>query len=252
MTRQHPHGFTLPEILIVVAFIGMVLTSVLTVSMQSSKIYSRMAVHEKAEAVLELALKRMEKVMREAMFIRVGSTSTAVEIALPLKDSGGKIIPSSIEVNPTTHAKALVRQEGKHICFFLGRYSTTNPTQAMPDGVNGNTIFMISSGTDATTGTDIISAAGTLSSSYTNAKEIITGINSVPTVPDPAHPGQALNAFIFTYSTSGTTSAFQDGLNSQILRVTLTMPIANGPSGEPIHDQTLSTQFCLRNFESLN
>lgn len=253
MPKFH-RGTTLPELLVVVAFIAVVTVAISQLSMQSMRIYSRTSEHINPEASLNLALKRMERTIREAMFIRLGSSSTAVEIIIPIKDNAGRIQTASTVINADTQTKALVRREGKHVCYFLGRYSSGSPSLAIPDPANGNTLFMVTTGNNTTMGTDIISSTGVLASSYAQAKEIITGITSAPTVVDPDHPGQALPTTIFAYATNSMdTSASPYGLNAQLLRVTLSMPIVHGPSGgEAIRDHTVSTQFCLRNFETLN
>lgn len=253
MYKLH-RGTTLIEMLVVVAFIAVVTVAITQLSMQSMKIYTRTSEHINPEASLNLALKRMERPIREAMFIRLGSSSTAVEIVIPIKDNAGRIQTASTVINADTQTKALVRREGKHLCYFLGRYSEGAPALAIPDAVNGNTIFMVTTGSDTTVGTDIISSTGTMASSYAHAKEIITGITSTPSIVDPDHPGQALPTTVFAYATNGVdASASPNGLNAQLLRVTLSMPIVHGPSGgEAIRDHTVSTQFCLRNFETLN
>lgn len=252
MLRYH-RGITLTEVLVVMAVIGLISAAVTTLSMQSMKIYARTSEHIEPEASLELAFKRMGSIVREAMFIRIGSSATAMEVALPLKGNDGKIATNSVLIDTTRGMHALVRAEGMHICFFLGRRSATNPTIAVPDPINGNILFMITTGSKTTTGTDIINDSGSLESSYSNAQAIITGISSSPSVPDPQNPGNALPTTIFAYTTVGSdTSAFHKGLNAQLLRITLTVPIPRGPSGgEAIRDHTLSTQFCLRNFETL-
>jgi Tfp pilus assembly protein PilE len=251
MERRY-RGVTLPEMVVVIAFIAIVSITIVSLFMQSARVYARTSSRVEPQASLMLAMHRMEKQIREAMFIRVGSSSTSVEIALPQKDTSGFIRLKSIEIDTTLHKRALVRIEGKHLCFFLGRRDPTNPGGAIPDAVNGNTIFLVTTGSDTAAGTDIIDSLGALAPSYSKAETIISGVLSIPTIVDPAYPGQQKPTTIFSYATNGmASSAFQDGLNAQIVRITLTVPIQQtGVIGTQNH--TLSTQFCLRNFESLN
>ena len=236
--RTRGRGFTLVEMMIVMAMIGLATLAIITLSIQSMKIYASTSSQIEPQASLMLAMKNMQWEMREAMFIRLSSDSTACEVIIPIKDSSGSYVMSTED--GFERLECVDAFTGFACLLFPRRAKSSNPANAIPDAVNGNTIFRITTGSDTTVGTDIISNGSTLSSSYTGAQTIITGV-----VP-------AQTSFAYAdYSGSGNT-AFSDGMNAQIVKISVTVPVTvNTPSGNITQNQTLSSEFCLRNFETL-
>jgi prepilin-type N-terminal cleavage/methylation domain-containing protein len=238
-------GLTLIEILVVVSVLALMTIVIASFAMQSMRLFAeyqplligkskRLA----PQAAMMLGLKRMNTEIREAMFIRVGSSDTAVEIALPKRDDKGNILLNYVELNKETHSRALMRTEGMHVCFFLGRKDPADPKGAIPDLVNGDTIFRVASGSADQTGGDIIQSDGTLPDSVSNVRAIITDITKV--------------SYIFSYYDAAESSSYQNGMNAKIVRINLSYPVTiTTPAGNVKRNQVLSTEFCLRNFETL-
>lgn len=244
--RRHLSGVTLIELVVTVSLMAIVSIAIVATSMQSMRLYARFRPlimgdapgRSAPQSAMMVGIKRMDREIREALFIRVGSADTAVEIALPKLDAHGDILVENVIVDQVKQRKALMSFEGMHVCFFLGRRDTANPQVAIPDAVNGDTIFRIASGTPTTTGTDIISSGGTLDSSYANATEVISGITKV--------------AYLFSYHNGSDNSSFESGMNARVVRINLTYPVVIPTrAGRIKENQTLTTEFCLRNFETL-
>jgi len=244
--RRHSYGITLVELLVVLSIVVMVLVAVLTLSMQSMRLFAKYQPlvmgqspnNTAPQAAMMLGMKRMERGLREAMFIRVGSSSTAVETALPKTDADGNILLRFAVIDAQTQRQALICTEGRHVCYFLGRKDPLQPGRAIPDPIAGDTIFSVVSGAPTETGSDIINSSGNLAAYYDNAEIIIAGITMV--------------SYLFSYLSSDAASSITDSMNTRVVRINLTYPITmKTRSGWETKNQVLKTQFYLRNFETL-
>ena len=251
MPKRHA-GITLVEALVTVTLVAVVFAMTFGIYMQAARIYTRTSVRIEPQHSLMLAMKKMESDIREAMFIRIGSNASMVEIALPRKDANGMILMTTVVMNSQTGLSTIGRIEGKHVCYFLGRPDASYPNRAIPDALYGNTIYKITTGSNSTTGADIIRADGTLNAYYTGAVKMVSGVLSRPMITNPS-TGQEVAGTIFSYAGSSGTSTSPQGLSAQIVRISLSVPVQVSEGNTRVtRNHNLSTEFCLRNFESLN
>lgn len=252
MNRKHL-GVSLLEIMISISLIAIVFIITIGLYLQAGQIFSRTSVRIEPQRSLMLAMKKMESEIREAMFIRIGSNSSMVELAMPLRDQNDMIAMSKIQLDSNGTRSTIGRSEGKHICYFLGRPDIYDTTLAVPDAIYGNTIYQIYTGNNTTTGSDIINSEGQLAYSYRNASKIISGVRPHAIVTDPG-TGQEVIGPIFSYVGYNDTNWYTSkGLNSQLVRISLTVPVTVVAGKiKTVRNHTVASEFCLRNFESLN
>jgi hypothetical protein len=209
--------------------IALVTGVLLSLMIQTSRVYTRTSAHVEPQASLMLALKRMEREIRDGMFFVLNSTDSTVEIVLPLRETNGMNVITGTSL-----------QEGNHVCFFLGKkVGGETAWSAVPDPL-GDTIFRIE-------GAGFLQP---LSSSYTNtqAKIIIEGVASTPMVPDPTDPTREIATTVFTYAPLDEEGFLMD--ETRLIRITLTVPLKeHTPSGIRTVNHTMQTSFSLRNLD---
>lgn len=235
--RRHL-GVTLPEILVSLTIISVVFVTISVIFMQSTKIYMRKSGHTIPQEAQMLALKRMQRFMRQAMFVNIvtPTPSTWVELCLPRLNSSGM----NVLVRGENGQLGLQRDPNKDLCFFLGvrEYpdpANTNVWNAIPNNT-GHTIFRA------------LSSTRTADGKYPNAEVMIDGVLSVPMVPDLSRPGQMKPGRIFEYWPTDPNDPTRPTRDTQLVVVSLTIPVT--VLGNRTEYHTLQTQFCLRNWNS--
>lgn len=233
MRKQRLTGFTLMEMLTVIAIVGVVLVVIVGIIMQTGRIYARTAVHPSPQSDLDLAMKRLAPDFRTALAVTVNagnnivSNGTRIELIMPAKDpnTGFNLVQKD-----TNNANLLILKPGETVEYFLGTISYPDPNDtsswlATPDE-NGGYLFR----TDG----DVQKSGG----SYVNAPFLISGL--IPPA-DGADP-------IFLYGPDDNSS--EPALATRLVRVTLTKnrPAEVTPQGkENPAQQSIWTQFCIRN-----
>lgn len=110
------YGVSLVEMMVSVSLVAIVFTITVGLFMQAGKVFSRTSVRIEPQRSLTLAIKKMEGDMREAMFVRIGSNSTMVELGMPLLDENGMIAMSNITRPHRFHANCLAVFLGYFAC----------------------------------------------------------------------------------------------------------------------------------------
>lgn len=227
-TYRQP-GLTLIEALVSISVIAIVLFSVLAITFQSSAVYQRTAARQKSQAAQVLALKRIAAELREAKSVSVSSTSTAMLITLPQKDSTTHMVTIlSGTSGPYVPAGATIR-------YFLGTKSNVRLSggvthwDATPSDT-GDTLFRIDNSVAPVGGV------------YADAPIVIEGI--VTSIPNGS--GTPTPQRIFVYGPTDTTTPSSNDV--RLVKVTLTMPFTEvTPVGKSTVYQSLSTQLYMRN-----
>ena len=241
MSIRRSFGVTLPELLVVIGIIAIVAIATTTIFLRVTGVYARTSAHTNPQSAEMLALKRIENDLREAMFVSIVTPTPAtwVEISLPQVDSNG--VP--LIVKGTDGSIGLTRNPALDTSYFLGdlvypTFGDKSHWNAIPDP-NGHTIFRALSSTKTSAGI------------FPNAMVIIDGVLSTPMVPDPQHPGREIPGRLFEYWPSDPNDPTRPSVDSQLVRVTLTIPVqSNTGSSVLIENHTVQTQFCLRNWNS--
>ncbi|HEY3416919.1 MAG TPA: hypothetical protein VGM23_08555 [Armatimonadota bacterium] len=236
MKNRTTYGFTLVEVLISVTFIAIMLAAIIGLSINANRLYLRTSGHIEPQSSQMLALKRMERDLREGMFLLTTSSSTWVQVTLPALDNGGHY---RIVQNATTGRLGLT--PGITVRYFLGTIQYPNPNDkshwiAVPN-VTGNVLFRADVSTVNTAG------------NYPNARVIIDGILSVPIIPDLTNQTGGTATSIFAYWPANTDGS--PTVNTKLIKITLTKPANEYTNtGKQTVNHTLWTQFCLRNLQT--
>lgn len=234
-------GVTLPELMVVLGVVALVGMATIKLFIRATGVYTNTSAHYGPQSNEMLALKRMQFDLREAMFVSVvtPTPTTWVEVCLPKEDSSGV----SYMIKGTKDMLGLVRDPARDTSYFLGKLEYPNSSDkthwnAVPDAT-GHTIFKALSSTKNSDG------------KFPNASIIIDGVLSTPMVPDPLHPGQEIAGRLFEYWPSDPTDPTRPSVDSQLVRVTITIPVTTKTArGSITTNHTVRTQFCLRNWNS--
>jgi hypothetical protein len=225
------------ESLVVVSVMALIFITIYMIITSASRIYARYSPVIEPESSMLLALKRMQRNMREAILIDMSSTENCVEIGQPVKDAR--------RLNVLTSDGLSI---GTRVCYFLGRYDRENaPTTVIPllttdealDDVDIRyTLFAIEQAGDVTN--------LPLHASYpvSRVREIIDGILRRPR--DPGDAGGTSTTSVFSYAPLNAEGNMTD--ETRLVRIVLTCPVERMTStGRETIPLTCWTQFCLRN-----
>lgn len=248
MHKRHL-GLTLPEMLVVIAVIALIITVVVSLTLQAHRIFARSSVHIEPQESQMLALQRMESEIRQGMLLNyVPSDPSFLEVILPEKDQETQL--NKIErVPPVTGPLGLV--QGQHVTFFVGKKEYLNPANsnqwvAVLDD-RGDTLFRADD--------SVLPVNG----KYTNAEALLDF--SLRTEggkpPEDYDPSDIEPRKVFEYwpaNDNGTPNDTSDDLPSndtKLIRITLSVPMVKTTArGREVVNHTLWTQFCLRNHET--
>ncbi|MHB9130066.1 MAG: PilW family protein [Armatimonadota bacterium] len=244
MRTRQSSGVTLIEMLIVVGVIAMVVTVVITLSLQASRVYARTSKHIEPQESQMLALQRIQRDIRESMSVTTVSNATWMVIHKPVKGSDGKFV---LVRNPTTGRLGL-SLDPNALVYFLGTRQYPDPVDhshwnAVPD-TSGDTLFKADITTQNSSG------------AFPDARVIIDGILPTPMIPDPKHPGKEIPTSLFVYwpiPDNGTPNDPTDDptVYNTMIKITLTKKLEiSTPSGRRTENHTLTSQFALRNLQT--
>ncbi|MHB9025137.1 MAG: PulJ/GspJ family protein [Armatimonadota bacterium] len=235
MLNRQAYGVTLIEVLISVSFIAIMLAAIISLSVNANRLYLRTSGHIEPQASQMIALKRIERDLREGMFLLTTSSSTWVQVTLPALDDDGH---HRIVQNSETGRLGLT--PGVTVRYFLGTVQYTDSSKqhwlAIPSET-GNILFRA----DAST----VNGLG----QYPDARVIIDSILSTPIIPNPVDPTQGTPTSIFTYWPANTDGS--PTINTKLIKITLTKTAVEYlNTGKRTVNHTLWTQFCLRNLQT--
>lgn len=237
-------GITLVEMLLVIAIIGMVIFSIVAVTMQAGKLHARTSVHLEPQASAMLALKRMQRELRDAMLISTTtpSPSTWIEFTVPAKDEHG------LNRVQTDKHGFLSLVPGKNLCYFLGTKIVADPQgrnrwTARPDR-QGTTLFRAETSYDER------------NDMFYNAQVLVDKVVNPYTLSATEMAGLKLTAlnrtlFVFVpYDDSGTPDDISDDTpRADTQLITITLVVEATLQGKPLY-HPLWTQFCMRNLKT--
>ena len=255
-------GFTLIELMISMTILVMIIGIILAIGVQALRIYRNTYAYQSAQSDEMLALKKMEKVMREAYFI-INSSGAYGNISNVRASNGHQIsftIPQKIAgTNPPVNAfvesnNVLTTTEDttKVIVYFMGDLykssngsivpcSATDPVSISVGGkpnYSGKTLFRF-----------VMPTATVSNSVYLYPTNQPAKYAILPNLM----PGQ----HIFSYATTsgeGNLSWNDEGdAATRIIRITFHLPVLEKTRKGVVSnaEQTISTQFSIRNFSSL-
>lgn len=218
---RRSRGLTLVEVLMVIAVISVVMITLLLMIMQNNKLYMRTAVHLDPQASQMIALKRMERELREAMqVLNSPEPATWIHIILPIKDQNGFNVLSydaaTGELGLTLNTTDTTKPMNPNISYFLG-----NKVSA----VAGKTNTYVAEA--STTGTCIFRATSMPSVDsdiFPEAQLIAEGVLNPPLLPDPNNPGKIITGNMFDYFPYPPDQQTVTNL-THIIRVSVTTPI---------------------------
>ncbi|MHB9025541.1 MAG: PulJ/GspJ family protein [Armatimonadota bacterium] len=244
MRRLRKAGFTLIELIMVIAVVSMLLGAIVMTSLQLDLMYRRTSVHTSPEDQMNLAFWILGTDFRHGIHLNTtASPTTWLQIVLPLKDANGfNVLAYDEELQKIT-----VQENPTPVNYFLGTYVSGDPR-------TGCTASISLPGLDdqITTGNALFKATGSpVNNQFTNAVELIgpeigqnpqedpnnNNLKIYPMVPDPNNPGQEIATNIFAISS-----------DQKLVTITLTVQVIEPSlSGKRTVNHTLSTQFALRN-----
>lgn len=213
-------GVTLVEMLVVISTVAVVLISIMTISLQFSRIYRHTNAMLVPQSDQLLALRKMERELREAYSLEPTSNATSLEINPPKKTTGTTRV---IDAQQSTDGSLTPLPESYTIRYFLGTFVDG---EARPNA-NGDTIFRVQS-------TDTQDAAGNYPLPGSADKYIIVR-NLAPLD----------GASLFSYEPGGAAPTNK----TRLVIVTLNTPVRESEGGNPFTYQRLTTQFALRNLQ---
>jgi len=228
-------GITLLEVLISTVILSVVLGMILSLLVQTSKLYAKTSPYLTGQSADMLALKRMQRELRDAMLISTTSPSpsTWVEIVLPKKDVAGMNVIQADALGNLSLAT------GSTIDYFLGTkiaQSTSDPTLWSAQASDqGTTLFRA----------DHASQTSASPARWSQATIMVDGVVNPAAVATVTSLSTLSQKTLFAYTPSdgsGNPTAL-----TQLISIAV---IVQGTyQGRPVYTP-LSTQFCMRNLKS--